>query len=112
MDVDLYLGAGAAGQVRPKFHCLTIQKICNLKVPDWLKSELIASSESDHAFDLLINQALEDIVPLGDIVSALCKSKTTFWKTNYYKSYKIQALILNIMLHVLLCATLGMQQSF
>jgi hypothetical protein len=112
MDVDLHLGARAAGQVRPKFHCLTIQKICNLQVPDWLRSELIASSESDHAFDLLINQALEDVVPLGNVVSALCKVRNDFLENKLIQVLQNSSPNLKHNAACLLCATLGMQRSF
>ncbi len=52
-EVDLMLGARLAGEVKPTFQAQTVEFVEDLKVPDWLKAELLGETRSEHAIDSL-----------------------------------------------------------
>ena len=52
-QVDLMLAARLAGAVRPVYQKHTIEPLCSLREPEWLKCRLLEEAGSDHAVEQL-----------------------------------------------------------
>jgi HEAT repeat protein len=59
LDVDWYLAARLAGEVKLSFQAITIGKIIKLKLPKWVKNNLLGETRSDVAIPELL-KALDD----------------------------------------------------
>lgn len=59
LEVDLFLGARLAGEVKLEFQKKTVGFVEELKVPDWLKVELLGRTRSNYAVSAL-SQFVED----------------------------------------------------